>query len=80
MSSRNSVLTFSTMKRLIDKFGRPGSIGETKNTGRPKTSQYRSSVVDNPKTSIQRRGQKLLILRSSPQDIPSQNSMLTKFS
>ena len=47
---RNSVLTSSTVKRLIEKFRETGSVGDLKHTGRPKTSrshvkrQYRSSA------------------------------------
>jgi len=36
---RNSVLTSSTVKRLIEKFRETGSVGDAKHTGRPKTSR-----------------------------------------
>lgn len=52
---RNSVLTSSTVKRLIEKFRETGSVGDAKHTGRPKTSRsnvnieaVRASVGDNP--------------------------------
>lgn len=73
---RNSVLTSSTVKRLIEKFRETGSVGDAKHTGRPKTSRsnvnieaVRASVGDNPGTSIRRRGQELQISRSSLQRI-----------
>lgn len=73
---RNSVLTSSTVKRLIEKFRETGSVGDAKHTGRPKTSRsnvnieaVRASVGDNPWTSIRRRGQELQISRSSLQRI-----------
>ena len=73
---RNSVLTSSTVKRLIEKFRETGSVGDAKHTGRPKTSRsnvnieaVRESVGDNPGTSIRRRGQELQISRSSLQRI-----------
>ena len=73
---RNSVLTSSTVKRLIEKFRETGSVGDAKHTGRPKTSRsnvnieaVRESVGENPGTSIRHRGQELQISRSSLQRI-----------
>jgi len=73
---RNSVLTSSTVKRLIEKFREVGSVGDAKHTGRPKTScsnvnveAVRESVAENPQTPIRRRGQELQIKRSSLQRV-----------
>jgi len=85
---RNSVLTSSTVKRLIEKFRETGSVGDAKHTGRPKTSRsnvnikaVRESVGENPGTSIRHRGQELQISRSSLQRILEKICvpMLTKF-
>lgn len=54
---RKSVVTSSTVKRLIEKFRKTGSVGVTKHTRRPKPSRsnannevVRESVVENPGT------------------------------
>ena len=73
---RNSVLTSSTVKRLIEKFREVGSVRDVKHTGRPKTScsnvnveAVRESVAENPRTPIRRYGHELQITRSSLQRI-----------
>jgi len=73
---RNSVLTSSTVKRLIEKFREVGSVGDAKHTGRPKTSCSNvnveaviESVAENPRTPIRRSRQELQITRSSLQHI-----------
>ena len=73
---RNSILTSSTVKRLIEKFREVGSVGEAKHTDRPKTScsnvnveAVHESVAENSGTPIRRRGQELQITISSLQQI-----------
>lgn len=73
---RNSVLSSSTVKRVIEKFRDTGSISDLKHSGRPSTSRsaqniqaVRQSVAEAPKTSIRHRSQQLDISRSSLQRI-----------
>ncbi|GFS88335.1 52 kDa repressor of the inhibitor of the protein kinase [Nephila pilipes] len=61
---RNSDLTSSVVKRVIEKFRQTGSIGDAKHTGRPKTNRSnvnieaeRESAGESPGTSIRYRGQ-----------------------
>jgi len=81
--SRNSILTLSTVKRLIEKFRNFGSIGDAKHTGRPKTTcsnvnveAVRESVAENPRTPIRRREQELQITKISLQRILTKDMCL----
>ena len=69
---RNSDLTSLTVKRLIKKFRKTGSISDLKHSGRPSTSRstqnieaVRKSVAESPGTLIRHCGQELDISRSS---------------
>ncbi|CAK9813004.1 hypothetical protein ANTPLA_LOCUS7629 [Anthophora plagiata] len=73
---RNSDVTSSTVKRLINKFRETGSISDLRHSGCPLTSRstqnieaVRESIAESPGTSIRHRAQELDISKSSLQRI-----------
>lgn len=72
----NNVPNPSTVKRLVEKFEATGSVLDVNHPTRCRrvrseqnVSRIRDGVADNPKTSIRRRSQELVIPRSSMQQI-----------